>query len=116
MKNFHQGDIVWVDLDPAKGNETKKKRPCVVVSNEQYNHYFNTILVIPISSSEKYLSMKKYRVSPLFVRIDHHPIYGTALLQHIRAVDPGKRTDGKVVAQTSPEETRIISQRLVQFF
>lgn len=116
MKNFHQGDIIWVNLDPTKGNETKKKRPCVVVSNEQYNHYFNTILVIPISSSEKYLSMKKYQVSPLFVHINHHPICGTALLHHIRAIDPEKRTNGRVLAQIFPEEIRTIRQRLVQFF
>jgi mRNA interferase MazF len=116
MEKFHQGDIIWVDLDPARGNETKKRRPCVVVSNEHYNHYFNTILVIPISSAEKYLSIKKYQISPLFISIDHHPIYGTAMLQHIRAIDPSKRTDGKAVTRLTQKEINILSQRLVQFF
>lgn len=52
---FNQGDIVWIDLGPAKGTETKKKRPCIVISNNQYNRYFNTIIIVPISSSKKYL-------------------------------------------------------------
>ncbi|WP_143442332.1 type II toxin-antitoxin system PemK/MazF family toxin, partial [Lactiplantibacillus plantarum] len=29
-----QGAILWINLDPAKGTETKKKRPCLVVSND----------------------------------------------------------------------------------
>lgn len=115
MAFFHQGDIIWVNLDPAKGTETKKTRPCIVVSNEHYNRYFNTVLVIPISSSKKYLEENKYRLSPLFFTVNHDPIQGAALLQHIRAIDPLKRTDGSIASKMSPEETKVISQRLMQF-
>ncbi|WP_255031992.1 type II toxin-antitoxin system PemK/MazF family toxin [Pediococcus acidilactici] len=41
-----QGDVIWIDLNPAKGTETKKRRPCLVVSNNHYNRYFNTVLVV----------------------------------------------------------------------
>ncbi|MEK1368925.1 type II toxin-antitoxin system PemK/MazF family toxin [Limosilactobacillus fermentum] len=37
----HQGDIVWVNLDPTKGPEPKKICPCLVVSNDNYNQVFN---------------------------------------------------------------------------
>lgn len=53
-----QGDILFIDLNPTKGNEMAKKRPCVVVSNDYYNKSFNTVLVMPISSSKKYVEEK----------------------------------------------------------
>lgn len=93
-----------INLDPAKGTETKKKRPCLVVSNDHYNRYFNTALVVPISTSDKYRTLEKYVKSPLFIRIDKGKIQGTALLQHVRAVDPTKRSDGEVVAALSQQE------------
>ncbi|WP_258183559.1 type II toxin-antitoxin system PemK/MazF family toxin [Enterococcus mundtii] len=43
-----QGDIIFIDLDPTKGIELAKKRPCVIISNDNYNKIFNTVLVMPI--------------------------------------------------------------------
>ena len=105
-----------INLDPAKGTETKKKRPCLVVSNDHYNRYFNTALVVPISTSDKYRTLEKYVKSPLFIRIDKGKIQGTALLQHVRAVDPTKRSDGEVVAALSQQEISSISTKVQQFF
>jgi mRNA interferase MazF len=34
---MRRGDVVWVDLDPARGTEADKRRPAVVVSNEGAN-------------------------------------------------------------------------------
>jgi mRNA interferase MazF len=34
---MHRGDVVWVDLDPARGSEADKRRPAVVVSNDGAN-------------------------------------------------------------------------------
>ena len=105
-----------INLDPAKGTETKKKRSCLVVSNDHYNRYFNTALVVPISTSDKYRTLEKYVKSPLFIRIDKGKIHGTALLQHVRAVDPTKRSDGEVVAALSQQEISSISTKVQQFF
>ncbi|MCF1684334.1 type II toxin-antitoxin system PemK/MazF family toxin [Tetragenococcus halophilus] len=111
-----QGDILWVDLNPAKGTETKKKRPCLIVSNDQYNQYFNTIIVVPISSSEKYRTVKKYVKSPLFMEINKGTVHGTALLQHVRTIDPTKRTNGKVEASLTRQELLLVSSRIQQFY
>lgn len=112
---LNQGDIVWIDLDPAKGTKTKKKRPCIVISNNQYNRYFNTIIIVPISSSKKYLTLEKYIKSPLFLNIGKDNIQGTALLQHLRTIDPAKRSNGKVVARLMPNEIKIIHSVIQQF-
>ena len=51
-----RGDVVWVDLDPARGNEANKRRPAVVVSNEGANRTAETlgrgvVTVVPVTSA-----------------------------------------------------------------
>lgn len=111
-----QGDILWIDLDPARGTETKKNRPCLVISNALYNQYFNTVIVVPISTSEKYRKVEKYIKSPLFVEIKKNKIQGTALLQHVRAVDPSKLSNGQIEATLTPKEMKVITSRIQQFY
>lgn len=114
--NYQQGDIVYVNLDPAKGSETKKTRPCAVVSNNNYNRFFNTVMVAPISSSEKYKE-KKFLESPFFIEIpSEKKVYGTILLQHIRSIDSSVRTDGVVIDKLSRKQTDAISATLKEFF
>lgn len=44
-----------VSLDPTKGSEIKKTRPCLVVSRTDFNQRANTVTIIPCSSgSVKY--------------------------------------------------------------
>lgn len=113
---LQQGNILWINLNPAKGTETKKKRPCLVISNNQYNHYFNTVLVVPISTADKYYTLEKYRQSPLFIKIDKDEVHGTALLQHIRAIDPTQRSDGRVITSLTQREISSVSANVQQFF
>jgi mRNA interferase MazF len=53
---MQRGDVVWVDLDPARGNEANKRRPAVVVSNEGANRTAETlgrgvVTVVPVTSA-----------------------------------------------------------------
>lgn len=113
---LQQGDILWIDLNPAKGSEIKKKRPCIIISNQNYNHFFNTSLVLPISSSDKYRSNPKYTESPFFETIDLTNTHGTILLQHLRAVNVLARSDGKVVDKLPAQQVKSLTERLKQFF
>ena len=45
-----RGMVVDVDLDPTKGSETGKIRPCVVVTNDVYNEKVPVIQVVPINA------------------------------------------------------------------
>lgn len=49
--NYRRGDVVWVDLDPAKGSEISKRRPCVVVQRDAANETSPTTIVAPISDA-----------------------------------------------------------------
>ncbi|STQ83470.1 type II toxin-antitoxin system PemK/MazF family toxin [Helicobacter fennelliae] len=42
-------EIYWVDLNPTKGYEIAKKRPCVIISPNEL-HFLQTRLIAPITS------------------------------------------------------------------
>ena len=48
-----QYEIYWVDLNPTIGNEMNKISPCVVVSPDDMNPYLNTIIIAPVTSTQK---------------------------------------------------------------
>ncbi len=49
-----RGIIADFNLDPTKGSETGKIRPCIIVSNDIYNQKLSVIQVVPITQwSEK---------------------------------------------------------------
>lgn len=113
---YKQGEIYFINLESSKGNEERKTRPCIIVSNNQYNRVFNTVIVVPISSAKKYQTEEKFRKSPLFVFLNKDKVYGTALLQHIRTIDPNKRISGSLKGKLTDDEMQNIKSVLQQFF
>lgn len=52
---MRRGDVVWVDLDPARGSEADKRRPAVIVSNDGANRTAQNldrgvVTVVPVTS------------------------------------------------------------------
>ncbi len=47
-----RGEIWWVNLDPTLGSEIKKRRPCVIVSNDASNRAQSRVQVAPMTSSK----------------------------------------------------------------
>jgi mRNA interferase MazF len=53
---MRRGDVVWVDLDPARGGEADKRRPAVIVSNDGANRTAErlgrgVVTVVPVTSN-----------------------------------------------------------------
>ncbi|MDM7862773.1 type II toxin-antitoxin system PemK/MazF family toxin [Staphylococcus borealis] len=48
-----QFDIIKIDLNPVKGIEKGKYRPCLIISNNYINQYTGIIWVMPITSRNK---------------------------------------------------------------
>ena len=49
----NQYDIYWIDLDPTRGSEIQKTRPCVIISPDEMNHNINTVIIAPLTSKSK---------------------------------------------------------------
>ena len=45
-----RGEVYLVELDPARGGEIRKTRPCLVVSPNDLNHYLRTLIVAPMTT------------------------------------------------------------------
>lgn len=77
-----QYQIVLVNLDPTIGREIKKTRPCVVISPNEMNQYLGTIIVAPMTTSEK--------PYPTRIPVFHNDKKGMISLDQIRAVDKSR--------------------------
>lgn len=49
MTVLKRGMIIDVNLDPTKGSETGKTRPCIIVTNDIYNARVPVVQVVPIT-------------------------------------------------------------------
>jgi len=49
-EDVRRGDVFLVSLDPARGGEIQKTRPCVVVSPDELNSYLHTFIVAPLTT------------------------------------------------------------------
>ncbi|MCB0713004.1 MAG: type II toxin-antitoxin system PemK/MazF family toxin [Ignavibacteriae bacterium] len=46
-------DVWLVDLEPTRGSEIRKTRPCVVISPDAMNRQIRTVILAPMTSSGK---------------------------------------------------------------
>ncbi len=46
----NRGEVFLVALDPTRGSEIRKTRPCVVLSPDELNHHLGTIIVAPMTT------------------------------------------------------------------
>ncbi|WP_437762928.1 type II toxin-antitoxin system PemK/MazF family toxin [Sorangium sp. So ce764] len=50
VKPVRRGDVFLIDLDPTRGSEIQKTRPCVVVSPDELNAHLRTVIVAPLTT------------------------------------------------------------------
>jgi len=50
MIRLARGMVIDINLDPTKGSETGKIRPCVIVTNNTYNARVPVIQVVPVTA------------------------------------------------------------------
>ncbi len=80
-KNYipEQGDIVWVNFNPAKGHEQRGQRSAIVLSRTEYNKKIGLVVICPITSQAKGY--------PFEVLVDAGKIKGVILADQVRSVD-----------------------------
>ncbi len=50
MSSLRRGEVYLVSLDPTKGREIRKTRPCVIVSPDELNDHLSTFIVAPMTT------------------------------------------------------------------
>lgn len=78
-----RGDIYWVDLNPSKGSEINKERPCVLVSATPINKARRTVVVVPLSTKAKIFP-------PITIGVTCQDKKVTAVCDQIRTVDKSR--------------------------
>ena len=80
---MNRGDVYWVDLEPTKGSEINKLRPCVLVGATPINQARHTVIVVPLSTSAKARPPITLSVTCLNKTV-------TAICDQIRTVDKSR--------------------------
>lgn len=50
MARILRGEMIWADLDPARGHEQAGRRPVVIISHEVFNERSGTVIAMAITS------------------------------------------------------------------
>ncbi len=49
-EDVRRGDVFLVSLDPTRGEEIQKTRPCVIVSPDELNAHLRTFIIAPLTT------------------------------------------------------------------
>lgn len=96
-----RGAVVWVALDPARGAEVPKTRPCVIVSRDIGNEVSRTVTIVPLSSVKGRAAERL--VQPILRAAQSRlPKDSRALCDQVRTIDKGRihRAVGVLEART----------------
>ena len=74
-------EIFLINLDPTKGSEIKKTRPCVVISPNEM-HFLSTVIIAPMTTK-----IKKY---PTRISLKFDDKEGQIALDQLRTVDQSR--------------------------
>lgn len=99
-------DVFLVPLDPARGAEMQKTRPCVIVSPDVSNRVLRTVVIVPLTS--------KPQDFPGRLRLPFQNKQGEFATDQLRAVDKS-RLIRKVGTIQAADRARVTAA-LTEFF
>lgn len=97
-------DVYLASLDPTVGSESRKTRPCLVVSPDELNHFIKIVIVAPMTT--------KGRVYPTRVACKFRGKHGHIVLDQIRAIDKQRLVKklGKLDGKTQEKVLTILGE------
>jgi mRNA interferase MazF len=105
--NYPRRDEVWlIALDPSKGSEIRKTRPCLVISPDEMNEPLQTVLVAPMTTT-----LRSY---PTRVTLAFRSKTGQVALDQLRAVDRQRLV--RKLGVVSSRAAREVSSVLLEMF
>ena len=99
-----RGDVYLVSLEPTRGREIRKTRPCVVVSPDELNDHLSTFLVAPMTTGGH---PYPFRIECRFQKKD-----GFIVLDQLRTVDRARlvRRLGRLTAVTLSKSLGVLQE------
>jgi mRNA interferase MazF len=89
-----RGDVYLIELDPTRGSEIKKTRPCLVISPDELNQHLRTVIVAPMTTGGQ--------VYPWRIRCRFRDRSGFVAIDQVRTVDNDRlvRRVGRIAPST----------------
>lgn len=105
---IRRGEVHLVGLDPARGREIRKARPCVVISPDELNRHMQTLIVAPLTTGS--------RAYPFRVACRFQGKSGHVVLDQVRTVDRQRliRRMGKLSSKAL-ENSLVVLQEMFAF-
>lgn len=101
-----RGEVYLIALDPTRGREIRKTRPCVVISPDELNEHLQTLLVAPLTTGGH---PYPFRISCRFQRRK-----GYVVLDQLRAIDVGRLV--RRLGRLSPATLGMVLRGLQEMF
>jgi mRNA interferase MazF len=98
--------VYFVSLEPARGHEMSKTRPCVAVSPDQVHRHLKTVLIAPLTS--------RRRGYPTRVACTFSGRRGEIALDQMRAVDVERLQER--VGQLDAATAKAVRKTLLRMF
>jgi mRNA interferase MazF len=99
-------DVYLIALDPTRGSEIRKTRPCVVVSPDEINRHLSTIIVAPMTTTR--------RGYPTRIGVTFAGKEGEIALDQIRTVDRTRLI--RCLGEIDEGRARKVANRLAEMF
>ncbi|HVF59918.1 MAG TPA: type II toxin-antitoxin system PemK/MazF family toxin [Thermoanaerobaculia bacterium] len=99
-----RGEVYLIDLNPTRGGEIRKVRPCLVVSPEELNAHLRTVIVAPLTTGS--------HAYPFRVPCRFAGKVGHVVLDQVRAVDRDRllRRLGRLAPTTARRVLAVLQQ------
>lgn len=103
-----RGEVYLVDLNPSRGGEIRKRRPCVVVSPDELNAHLRTFIVAPLTTGG--------HPYPFRIPCRFEGRVGHVVLDQIRTVDRERlvRRLGHLGPQTVGKVLKVLQEMFAQ--
>ena len=104
IRSPRQDDIWLVSLDPTRGTEIKKTRPCLIVSPDEMNRHLRTVIVAPMTTT--------LRAYPTRAALTFQGKSGQVALDQLRAIDHERlvRKLGAIPPKTAARVSAILTE------
>ena len=105
---INQYEVFLIELDPTKGHELQKTRPCLVVSPNEMNKTIGTVIIAPMTT--------KSHDYPTRVGLEFQGKRGWIVLDQIRTVDKSRliRKLGAIKSKKIQKVKEILREMLVE--